>query len=346
MTTRMESRWFPGLTWTGLAVVLLLLGMIAFDALQVNLIFLRLEQVLTQSDVGVEDKGKALQEIRLARSQLSDRMSKRQSIALYAVDRLLAQIELNPSGTSTPASWTLHDWSPWRLPEAVPLSQDVLLLGAIVISDDVDFALTGNVQIALLIKPRHSDLHTNQVEFDSPGWRIIETAEGWVVLGSARNWVHNAGFEWPSPDPRAISGLVSPINWGYGGPDAYQRLQLREVDKQHPGQSVCAVGAVRIMPPFQPLMPGRWALFGAEFRTIQGAGAQPYLMAMSPVDGSVPAVGRLAVINEVDYWQKGYGLLQIQEDWLVSLVTDTPDGLQNENCIDNLFVVLLPEVSP
>lgn len=344
MIASRDNCYLPSLMWVTLALAAILLGIANFDALRVNLIFLGLERVLAEPEMTLEQKVAVLRDIRLAGDQVSNVISVRQRNALTSVDRLLAQVDHQSTVYSTLSNWSALDWKPWRLPNAVPLGANVSLLGVIVISDDADFALGNPIRLALLLQPNQLDVQAQQVKVDSAGWSVIETPAGWVAVGSLPNWVQNAGFEWPSPDSWAIGGLFSPANWGIGDADAFQRLKLKEVDAQQPGQSACAVGAVRVMPPFHPAVAGHWALFGMRFRAVHGIEAQPYLMAMSPSDGSVPAAERLAVVNMVKGWKTGYGILRMQDGWLVSLVTDTPDGLQNENCLDNLFIVVLPDI--
>lgn len=120
---------------------------------------------------------------------------------------------------------------------------------------------------------------------------------------------------------------------------------LKEVDAQRTGQSACAIGAVRVISLFHSSVSNQWVLFGAQFRSTQGIEAVPYLMAMSPANGLVPAVERLAVVNTAGIWKTGYGLFSMKAGWLISLVSDTPEGAQNKNCLDNLYVVMLPEIA-
>ncbi len=347
MIASRDNCYLPSLMWVALALAAILLGIANFDALRVNLIFLGLERVLSDPDMTLEQKATKLRDIRLLGDQVPNSISMRPRNALTSVDRMLAQVDHQSTVYSTLSNWSALDWKPWRLPNAVPLGANVSLLGVIVISDDADFSLGNPIRLALLLQLNQLDVQARQVKFDSVGWSVIETPAGWVAFGSLPNWMQNAGFEWPSLiNSHVIQGLLPTKFWGLGGVDSWQRLHLWESDDGLRGQVACVSGEVRLSTVFRPMEKEGWMIYGATFRTTRGKSVTPYLIAVSH-DGSVQDIGSLSVVRNTsvnDGWYFGYGIVHLSADESVSMFLDGVGGVDNETCLDNLFLLTLPDL--
>lgn len=318
---------------------------------QANLAIIELSRVFLQVDASTDRKVATLRWVQSIKAQNAIELSQRQMAMLSVADRLVAlfdaaRADANQQLASDPPLSRLNR-DIYRLPEPMQINPELNLLAAVVLSDDMDFAFGAPLRVALWLQPTQDALSVSQIRPDLDGWMVWPHSAGFIASGPVPNLIQNPGFEMPSFDPHTVQGLLPTRYWGLGGPGSWQRLRLQELNDGLRGQVACVTGEVRLSVPFKPVEKGRWVMFGARFRTIRGVGTTPYFVALSRMDESTQATSVPNVVRSVpsSSWRFAYGVIRLSQDSLVSLFFDSRGDLENETCVDNLFIVLLPTLS-
>ena len=195
---------------------------------------------------------------------------------LNVADRLVTLSEATGSSRQNLMSERLLsdlNWQAHRLPEPVPMTPELNLLAAVVLSDDLDFAFGKPLRIALWLQPIDKAPDVAQINLNRDDWQLFSYSDGFIATGAVRNLIENPGLENPPPNPHAIAGLIPARNWG----GEWRNIRLK--DNLGSGQVACVTGGVRLSTALKSVEKGQWVMFGAKFRTSRGVPAVPYFFA-------------------------------------------------------------------
>ena len=305
-----------------------------------NRIFSLYVQFQTRQLQSEDERIRLLRSISQVSEHSTNGFSPRQSILVDSIDRILNQIEFD--GGLTCADTQAIPLSA-QLPYPISLGNGLQLLQVDVLSGSGDYAAGSDLTVRIKLGATGQIRDISGLHVDAIGWQSYPFDAQIIACGKLPNLIEDAGYEYPAFIPPILPGVLDPVRWWGAGPDGWTLLSKREgID----GESIC-VSKTRFAPPMNKVKQGQWFAFGGYFHGDPYP-ITPYLVvidAENPANVPVMLEPSVKMNGDDSDWHFAYGVVQAPVDGYVTLYVDGWQNPDSRTCLDNVFIILLPNVS-